>query len=93
MTIFEVGITYCDGYSLVHDYEGADAVRLATSEYARMLEEALEPKDLPKHVRMVTLIGFDELNQPIHHVHSGIFSCSHQEKLPADIPRPRRGSD
>lgn len=80
--LFQVGITYCDGRVLLHDFSGSKAVKSSTQEYAEMLAEALQPSvSLPhaRHIRMVTLIGFDADHLPVHHIHSGLIGCTHRK--------------
>ena len=73
---YEVGVTLCNGRNFKH---GHDDLGEATREYSWFLAAALDPAMLSepdaKHVRMVTLLGFDELNQVTQHVTSPIFEC------------------
>jgi len=78
--LFQIGITYCDGRVLVHDFSQDNPVRRSTREYADLLAEALQPSvNLPhaRHIRMVTLIGFDADHLPVHHITSGVIGCTH----------------
>jgi len=76
---FEIAITYCDGNVFVHKH---DTAAEAVEEYAQMLVAGIVPElgQHPKarHVRLVTLIGRDELGDLIHNVDSGVFACEHQ---------------
>lgn len=79
-TEFTVGITYCNGISMEHKYKDENALTEAVSDYASMLASAIEPEhpwNLVKHIRLVTMIGYDEEGRLNHHVDSGLFPCKH----------------
>jgi hypothetical protein len=76
---YEVGITYCDKTNFVH---GHDSASQACAEYAQMLAEALYPTPAiaaARHVRMVSLIAFDDMNEVVHHITTPVFECRHTE--------------
>lgn len=76
--MYEIGITYCNDVSFTHQHDDA---RGAVSEYALMLLEAIEPTGLGnniRHIRMVSLIGFDEDRSVVRHITSGIIDCEHR---------------
>lgn len=75
---FQVGLTYCDGVNFTHRHEElADALH----EYSDMLGHAIEPQvsksEAKKHLRLVTLICFDDAGEIVHHIYSCIFQCEH----------------
>jgi hypothetical protein len=74
---YEVAITYCDGIVFTHSHETATD---ATTEYGAMLSEALVPTkgSHARHVRQVTLLSFNELNELVHHIDTGVFPCTHR---------------
>lgn len=76
-TTLRVEITYCNGYELAHRFTGPRAIEEATADYADLLGMALEPTS-EKHIRQVSLTAFDQNGESLHHVHSGIFVCSHR---------------
>ena len=74
---YEVGITYCDEISFTH---GHQTVIEAIKEYTDMIGEALEPSNADvenmRHVRMVSLVAFNEMNEVVIHIDSGIIPCN-----------------
>jgi len=83
-TSYKVGITYCmNNVVFVHDHEDAHS---ACAEYAQMLFEAIEPTNKEpeaRHIRMVSLVGFDDSSDITHHFNSPVFPCKHNWKEPA----------
>jgi hypothetical protein len=83
-TTYKVGITFCmDDVVFVHDHEDASS---ACAEYAQMLLEAIEPSaSAPeaRHIRMVSLVGFNDSGFPTLHFNTPIFPCKHNRKEPA----------
>jgi len=73
---YEVGITLCSGSSFSRNHTSLEE---AMDEYSTMLSCAIDPSLLtqlnPKHIRMVTLIGRDELGNITHHINSPVFGC------------------
>jgi len=79
---FHVAITYCDGSTDVLKHEGDDHLEQAVGEYTAMLKDAIDPRSLyvrARHVRLVTLIAYDDNARPVHHIDSGLFPCQHTE--------------
>lgn len=80
-TSYKVGIAYCmDDVVFVHDHED---VHSACAEYVQMLSEAIEPTNgapEARHVRMVWLVGFNEVGDPTRHFSSPVFPCKHNWK-------------
>ena len=79
---YQIAITYCDGQVVLHEYVDDHRVRDATKEYADALAEAFQPSiALPnaRHIRMVTMLGFDAAHLPVHHIHSGLIECTHRK--------------
>jgi len=78
---WQVGITYCDGRVAIEDFGPEKNVRTVVLAYAEMLAEALQPSvelTNARHIRMVTLIGYNEANVVVSHIHSGVINCSHR---------------
>ena len=73
--LFEINVVFCNDISFTHGHTVAIE---ATSEYAKMLREAIEPTmEHPdaRHVRLVTLVIYDEFGGQLRSVDSGIFPC------------------
>ena len=76
---WQVGITYCDGKVLIEDFGPEKAVKTVVERYAQVLAEALQPSVTDvQHIRMITLIGYNDANLVVHHIHSGVIGCTHR---------------
>ena len=77
---FQIAITYCEGTVFLHEHNGENHLEGALEEYTAMLKEAIEPTltdPNARHIRMVTLVGYDEEGRLAHHIDSGLFPCEH----------------
>jgi len=74
---FELGITYCNGQVAMAHH---DDVKVATQQYADLLAEALvPPSNGGRHIRMVTLLGYDEKGDISQEINTPVFKCAHKE--------------
>lgn len=91
---FVVHTVFCDGYDHTHTH---NQIREAAEEYVQGLVTAIEPEPqqklrlsantdamgtVPKHVRQVTMLVYDEDDNLIHHIDSGIFGCEDRSDSP-----------
>lgn len=79
LTAYQVKFEYCNSQDFKHSY---DEVQPATEEYGRLLAEAIEPQGEYKddvHLRLITLSLFNEENELVHQVDSGVFKCTHRK--------------
>jgi hypothetical protein len=82
--LFEIGITYCDNVNFSHEHT---TVKEATTEYTDLLRAAIEPDAYPlnaRHVRMVSMMIYDEIGNMTRHVDSGVFPCVHRPEATDD---------
>ena len=76
---YQVKFEYCNKQDFKHNY---DDVVPATEEYGHLLAEAIEPQGQYKddvHLRLVTLSLFNDENELVHQVDSGVFKCAHRK--------------
>jgi len=86
--LYDINILYCDDVSFTHAHT---VVGQATSEYAAMLREAIEPTSTEvkaRHVRKVTMIVKDEDGNPLRAVDSGIFPCADRTNMEGELGIP-----
>lgn len=74
---WQVGITTCHGRSFKVE---TDSMAEAMGHYSMYLGCAVDPNLLNPdgvlgHIRMVTLIGTDDLGEAVHHVSTPVFEC------------------
>jgi hypothetical protein len=90
-SIYEVAVTYCNGISFVHNHDDAQS---ACSEYAGMIAKGLVPelidqepgidKENFRHVRMVSMLRFNEDGTVGRHINSDVFPCEHNQSKGMD---------
>jgi hypothetical protein len=76
---FEVGFVYCNDVGFIHEH---DNVKEATTEYAELLAQAIEPtpgeNSEKVHLREVYLNCYDS-DGGVDQISSGVFKCEHRD--------------
>jgi hypothetical protein len=77
---FQVTFIYCNDIDFHHHH---DTLKEATTEYAQLLAEAIDPQGERKdqvHLRQITLRVYgDTEDELLHEIDSGVFECSHKK--------------